>query len=115
MDSVQYFTNLCLAAYVDGELDPKEVAILEKHAENLKLTSDQAQHVLNGVARGELKEFVRPKSPEARQAAFRAVVRILRADKKITRKERKMIIILGNRMDIDDETIDKALSPSSPL
>jgi len=113
MDPVQYFTNLALAAFVDGEFDQTELALLERHAENLRLTSDQAQDVLNRVATGELKRFVKPKSSEARQAAFRAVVRILRADRKITSKEQRMIKVLAEKMEIDAETVQKALAPSS--
>lgn len=110
MDPEQYFANLVLAAMVDGELDDAEVALLEKHAENLRLTEEQAQAILNRVFSGELKEFVKPQSPEARKAAFRAVVRILRADKKLTGKEQKMIKLLGVRMEIPDDMIDSALS-----
>ena len=110
MDPEQYFTNLVLAAMVDGELDDAEVALLEKHAANLRLTEEQAQTILNKVFNGELSEFVKPQSPEARKAAFRAVVRILRADKKLTGKEQKMIKLLGVRMEIPDDMVDSALS-----
>lgn len=110
MEAVQYFTNLALAAFVDGSFDPSELALLEKHAENLRLTSDVAQDIINRVATGKLKEFMKPKSPEARQASFRAVVRILRADKKLTAKEQRMIKLLGMQLEIDDATIDQALA-----
>lgn len=110
MEPVQYFTNLTLAAYVDGHIDPAELALLEQHAENLRLTSEEAQSVLNRVASGELREFVKPKSPEARQAAFRAVVRIIRADKKITRAEQRMIRVLGKTMEISAAEVDQALT-----
>lgn len=111
MDAEQYFTNLALAAMVDGHLDDSERVLLEQHAANLRLTSDQAQSVLNRVYNGELKEFVKPQSPEARKAAFRAVVRILRADKKLTKAEQRMIKVLGVRMEIDDALVDAALGP----
>jgi uncharacterized tellurite resistance protein B-like protein len=110
MEPVQYFTNLALAAFVDGHIDPAELVLLEQHAENLRLTSEEAQSVLNRVASGELKDFVKPKSPEARQAAFRAVVRIIRADKKITRTEQRLIRVLGKTMEIDNAEVAKALS-----
>lgn len=110
MEPTQYFTNLALAAFVDGHIDPAELVLLEQHAENLRLTSEQAQDILNRVASGELTQFVKPKSPEARQAAFRAVVRILRADKRITRTEQRMIRVLGKTMEIENAEIAKALS-----
>lgn len=112
MEAVQYFTNLALAAFVDGSFDQTELALLEKHAENLRLSSEVAQDVINKVASGQLKEWVKPKSPEARQSAFKAVVRILRADKKLTKKEQRMIKLLGMQLEIDDALIDRALSPS---
>ncbi|MGE0710369.1 MAG: hypothetical protein AB7N76_26225 [Planctomycetota bacterium] len=110
MDAEQYFTNLALAAMVDGHLDDAERVLLEKHAENLRLTSEQAQSVLNRVFSGELTEFVKPQSPEARKASFRAVVRILRADKVLTSKEQRMIKMLGHHMEIPDAMVDSALS-----
>ena len=110
MDPEQYFTNLVLAAMVDGHLDDAEVALLEKHAENLRLAEDVAQDILNRVFNKELTEFVKPQSPEARKAAFRAVVRILRADKKITRKEQAMIRLLAKKMEIPNEMVAAALS-----
>lgn len=111
MDAEQYFTNLALAAMVDGKLDDSERALLEQHAENLRLTSEQAQSVLNRVFSGELTEFVKPQSPEARKAAFRAVVRILRADKVLTSAEQRMIKLLGVHMEIEDALITSALGP----
>lgn len=111
MDAEQYFTNLVLAAMVDGKLDEAERVLLEQHAENLRLTSEQAQTILNKVYSKELTEFVKPQSPEARKAAFRAVVRILRADKVLTSKEQRMIKLLGHHMEIPDERIDAALGP----
>jgi uncharacterized tellurite resistance protein B-like protein len=112
MDPVQYFTNLVLAAMVDGHLADEEMVLLEKHAENLRLTEEQAQSVVNRVFSGELKEFVKPQSPEARKAAFKAVVRILRADKKITGAEQKMIRLVGEKMEIASEAIENALGPT---
>ncbi len=109
MEAELYFQNLALAALVDGELDDRETALLEKHAENLRLTSEKAQEILNRVAAGELKEFYKPQSKEARERAFKAVVRILRADKKLTGKEQRMIKLVGVRMEIDDAQIDEAL------
>jgi hypothetical protein len=109
MEAELYFQNLALAALVDGELDDRETALLEKHAENLRLSSEKAQEILNRVASGELKEFYKPQSKEARERAFKAVVRILRADKKLTGKEQRMIKLVGVRMEIDDAQIDEAL------
>lgn len=109
MEAERYFQNLALAALVDGVLDDRETALLEKHAENLRLSSEQAQSILNRVATGELKEFYKPASKEAREKAFKAVVRILRSDKKLTGKEQKMIKLIGVRMEIADALIDEAL------
>lgn len=111
MDPEQYFTNLALAAMVDGVLDEREVRLLEKHAENLRLTSTQAQSILDRVFAGQLTEFVKPQSPEARKAAFKAVVRILRSDQKLTRKEQHMIKLLGQRMEIPADMVEAALGP----
>ncbi len=111
MEAEHYFTNLALAALVDGVLDDNERLLLERHAENLRLTSEQAQSVLNRVASGELKSFYKPSSKEAREKAFHAVVRILRADKKLTGKEQRMIVALGHHMEIPDAMIDEALKP----
>lgn len=111
MDAEQYFANLALAAMVDGVLADEERVLLEKHAENLRLTSEQAQSILNRVFSGEVTEFVKPQSPEARKAAFKAVVRILRSDKKITRTEQKMIRLLGTKMEIAPHMVENALGP----
>lgn len=110
MEAEQYFTNLALAALVDGKLDEREIALLERHAENLRLPSESAQDILNRVATGELSQFVKPSSPEARRSAFKAVVRILRADKVLTSAEKKMIIMLAQKMEIPDELRESALS-----
>jgi hypothetical protein len=109
MEAELYFQNLALAALVDGVLDDRETALLEKHAENLRLTSDKAQEILNKVASGQLTEFYKPQSKEAREKAFKAVVRILRADKKLTGKEQRMIKLIGLKMEIADPQIDQAL------
>ncbi len=111
MQPEQYFTNLALAAMVDGVLDDREIALLEKHAENLRLTSDQAQTILDRVHKGELTQFVKPQSPEARKAAFKAVVRILRSDAKLTGKEQRMIKVLAKSMEIPQDMVDAALGP----
>ena len=111
MDPEQYFTNLVLAAMVDGELADEEMVLLEKHAENLRLSEDQAQSIVNRVFNGELTQFVKPSSQEARKAAFKAVVRILRADKKITKAEQRMIRLVGRKMEISEEAIKDALGP----
>jgi hypothetical protein len=110
MEAEQYFTALALAAMVDGKLDGAELAILEKHAENMRLTSDQAQSILNRVASGELKEIPKPQSKEAREKLFKAIVRILRADKVLTSKEQKMIKLVAVRLEIADALIDDALA-----
>lgn len=110
MEAEHYFTNLALAALVDGKLDEKELRLLEKHAENMRLSSEQAQSILNRVASGELKQFHKPQSKEAREKAFKAVVRIVRADKRITKAEQRMIKLLGVQMEIPDAQIDAALS-----
>ncbi|MEZ6189013.1 MAG: hypothetical protein R3F62_28945 [Planctomycetota bacterium] len=110
MDAETYFTNLALAAYVDGEVDAAELQLLEQHATNLRLTSEAAQRILNQVASGVLKTFSKPKGKEARYGAFKAVVRILRVDGKLRSKEQRMIKLLGMHMEIDDDTIDAALS-----
>jgi uncharacterized tellurite resistance protein B-like protein len=111
MDPEQYFTNLVLAAMVDGELADEEMALLEKHAENLRLNEQQAQAIVNRVFSGELTQFRKPASPEGRKAAFRSVVRILRADKKITKAEQRMIRLVGRQMEISEEAIKAALGP----
>ena len=111
MDPESYFTNLALAAFVDGEVDAAELRLLEQHAENMHLSSDAAQRILNQVAAGELKNFSKPKGKEARYGAFKAVVRILRVDGKLRGKEQRMIKLLGMHMEIDDDTIDAALGP----
>lgn len=113
MEAEHYFANLALAALVDGKLDDSELRLLEKHAENMRLSSEQAQSILNRVASGELKQFHKPQSKEAREKAFRAVVRIVRADKRITKSEQRMIKLLGHHMEIEDAKIDAALSRSS--
>ena len=111
MDPEQYFTNLALAAMVDGQLHDAERVLLEQHAENLRLTSEQAQSILERVFSGELKGFVKPQSTEARKAAFRAVVRILRADGRLTGREQQMIRLIGDSMEIAPEQVEAALSP----
>ena len=96
MDAIQHFTNLALAAMVDGELADEEVRLLEQHAESMRLPEGEAQAVLNRVFSGELRDFVKPQSVEGRKAAFRAVVRILRADRKLRRPEQRMIRLLAD-------------------
>lgn len=107
----EYFTNLVLAAAVDGELADSELVLLEQHAANLRLTSAEAQQIVDGVFAGELTRFTKPKSGEARKAAFKAIVRILRADRKITAREQTMIEVLGKEFELSAELVQGALSP----
>ncbi|MBI3725576.1 TerB family tellurite resistance protein [bacterium] len=109
MDNRTLFQTLAIAALVDGEISAEESALLEKHAATLKLLPSEAKEILDDVKSGKSAGIAKPHHPEARLSLFRAVVQIVRADKKLTGKEHELLRRLGNALEIPVETVDQAL------
>jgi hypothetical protein len=112
MDTKDLFTNLVLAANVDGELALPERLLLDHYARRCKLNFLEAQKIIDAVRNGERTRLAKPKSPEARRELYRAFVRIVRADKKITSKEQLFLRRVGNLLGIDEALMQQSLSPS---
>ena len=109
MDSKHLFQTLALAALVDGSIGIEEKMLLDRHAGALKLLPSEAQAIIDQVASGKATEIHKPASPEARLKLFKAVVQIVRVDKKLTKGEQKLVKRLGNALDIPEPTVDEAL------
>ena len=109
MDAKHLFQTLAIAALVDGSIGFEEKMLLDKHAGALKLLPSEAQAIVDEVASGKATEIHKPEKPEARLSLFKAVVQIVRVDKKLTKTEQKLVKRLGNALDIPEETVDQAL------
>lgn len=109
MDAKQLFQNLAIAALVDGAIGFEEKMLLDRHASALKLLPSEAQGIIDSVASGKATEIKKPNSPEARASMFKAVVQIVRVDRKLTQGEQKLVKRLGNVLDIPEATIEDAL------
>src|SRR4051812_2239719 len=109
MDTKHLFQTLAIAALVDGSIGFEEKMLLDRHAGALKLLPSEAQGIIDSVASGKAPEIHKPASPEARLSLFKAVVQIVRVDKKLTQTEQKLVKRLGNALDIPEPTMEAAL------
>src|SRR4051812_43823939 len=109
MDAKHLFQTLAIAALGDGAIGFEEKMLLDRHAGALKLLPSEAQGIIEAVAAGKATEIHKPESPEARLSLFKAVVQIVRVDKKLTKTEQKLVKRLGNALDIPEETVEDAL------
>jgi hypothetical protein len=109
MDAKHLFQTLAIAALVDGSIGFEEKMLLDRHASALKLLPSEAQGIIDSVAAGKSTGIHKPESPEARASLFKAVVQIVRVDKKLTKTEQKLVKRLGNALDIPEETVEDAL------
>lgn len=110
MDAKKMFTNLAIAANIDGELALQERLLLDQYAKKLKLGFLEAQKILDDVRNGKLTTITKPKSPEARRALYKAMIKIVRSDRKITSNEQTMLRKVGNILEIDEELMARAVS-----
>ena len=109
MEKKDLFQTLAIAAQIDGGLGLEERMLLEKHAQALALPAADAQAILDAVASGKATEIKKPEKPEARMSLFKAVVQIVRADRKLTKGEQKLVKRLGNALDIPEPDVENAL------
>jgi uncharacterized tellurite resistance protein B-like protein len=109
MESTHLFQTLAIAALVDGSIGFEEKMLLDRHASALKLLPSEAQKIIDEVASGKAAGIHKPKSPEAREKLFKAVVQIVRVDKKVTPTEQQLVKRLGNALDIPEEKVEDAL------
>lgn len=109
MDAKHLFQTLAIAALVDGALGFEEKMLLDRHASHLKLLPSEAQAIIDQVAAGKLTEIAKPSSPEARASLFKAIVQIVRVDRKVTKTEQKLVKRIGNALDIPEDQVEKAL------
>ncbi|HZU98292.1 MAG TPA: TerB family tellurite resistance protein [Planctomycetota bacterium] len=109
MDAKHLFQTLAIAALVDGALGVEEKLLLDRHAGALKLLPSEAQEIIDAVASGKATGIDKPEKPEARLSLFKAVVQIVRADRKLTKTEQKLVKRIGNAFDIPEETVEHAL------
>lgn len=109
MDPKKLFTNLALIANIDGELALQERLLLDQYAKKLNIGFLEAQRILDDVRAGKVQAFAKPKSPEGRRRLYKAVIKIIRSDNKITGEERAVLRRLGNLLEIDEELMKKAL------
>lgn len=109
MEAKHLFQTLAIAALVDGSIGFEEKMLLDRHASALKLLPSEAQAIIDAVASGKATEIAKPSSVEGRAKLFKAVVQIVRVDKKLTKTEQKLVKRLGNALEIPEETVDEAL------
>jgi hypothetical protein len=109
MDAKHLFQTLAIAALVDGSLGFEEKMLLDRHAGALKLLPSEAQAIIDAVAAGKATEIKKPESPDARLSLFKAVVQIVRVDRKLTKTEQRLVKRLGNAFDIPEAMVEDAL------
>lgn len=108
------FTNLAIIAYIDGEFALQERLILDQYAKKLKIGFLDAQTILEKVKKGEATKFSKPKSPKARRRLYKALIKIVRSDNKITKEEQEVLRRLGNILEIDQELMNLAVATKTP-
>jgi hypothetical protein len=109
MEAKHLFQTLAIAALVDGSIGFEEKMLLDRHAATLKLLPSEAQGIIDNVAAGKATEIHKPETPEAREKLFKAVVQIVRVDRKLTKTEQKLVKRIGNALEIPEETVEHAL------
>lgn len=115
LTSEQHLDNLVVAALADGAIGPEEEGLLSIRAAALGLGDADAVRAAAArvQAQGARVTFHRPTTAHARLATFDMVVLVLRADGKLTSRERRLIEALGQRLDIPPEARARALAPMS--
>lgn len=109
MDNRDLFTNLAIVAAIDGDVALQERLLLDEYAKKLKIGFLEAQQIIDEVKKGKRQSFSKPRNPKVRENMYRAMIRIVRSDARITRKEQKLLKRIGNLLDIDEELMRSAL------
>ncbi|MDF1666732.1 MAG: TerB family tellurite resistance protein [Planctomycetota bacterium] len=114
MNAKELFTNLAIVANIDGDLALQERLLLDQYAKKLKIGFLDAQKILDQVKAGQLQKFTKPKRPKARRSLYKAMIKIVRSDNKITQNEQKVLKRIGNLLEIDDELMARATATMPP-
>ena len=114
MNAKELFTNLAIVANIDGELALQERLLLDRYAKKLKIDFLAAQKILDQVKSGQSSRFTKPKTPKARRALYKAMIKIVRCDDKITANEQRVLRRIGNLLQIDDELMARATAKANP-
>jgi uncharacterized tellurite resistance protein B-like protein len=109
MEAKHLFQTLAIAALVDGAVGVEEKMLLDRHAAALKLLPSEAQEIMDNVTAGRAAGIEKPATPEARMSLFKAVVQIVRCDRKLTKTEQKLVKRVGNAFEIPEEMVEHAL------
>lgn len=107
----QQLENLAAAALADGALAPAEEAMLARHADRLGFSPEQARAFVARAQGGAVKLHL-PRSEDDRLATFEAIVEVVRADLRLTDRERRMIEVLADRLEVPAPVRARALATS---
>ncbi len=106
MDRLRLFQNLVAAAAIDGDIADEERRALAWFGTGLGI--GEADFVASIAMAADFKLVV-PKDAKEREAALEMVARILRADGKVTGRERGLFLAFGRRMGVADAELEERL------
>lgn len=114
MDAKKLFANLVMVANIDDEVAFREQILLDHYAKKLQLGFIEAQEVIDEVKSGLNQRFYTPKSQKAKNGLYKAVVKIVRVDKRINNAERKLLRRLGHLLKIPATIVEQAVAGQKP-
>jgi hypothetical protein len=114
MKAQELFTNLAIVANIDGDLALQERLLLDQYAKKLRIGFLDAQKILDQVKSGKLQEFTKPKTKKGRRSLYKAMIKIIRSDNKITSNEQLVLKRVGKLLEIDAELMNRALASIVP-
>lgn len=97
------FSNLVQLARIDGKVDPKEAAMLERIAQRLSLTPEQARDIMKNP---EDYPMVPPVEKEERFERMIQFVQMTRVDGNVSPEELAMMTRYGVALGFDEHQID---------
>lgn len=105
----QIFRILVLMSSVDGDIKPESMEVLEEFANKLKLGRSEFASVIGAVRKNRNQPLQLPKSEASRKQLFRALVRLVAVDGKVTAKEMRFLSQIAKAIGVSQKRIDAKL------
>ena len=107
LDKHEFFRNLCVTAFVDGQIDDAERRVLAGIARKLKLSPRAIHDVMKGTGRYRSMSAALPESEQVRHQTFAFMVKVIVADQIVTPEERTLLHRFGETIGFSKQDVDQ--------